>query len=569
MKLFKKKFFEAKNRWAKYFTKEELNIEVPNVSLYEYLRETASKYKEMPALNYFNKEIKYKELVKEIDRCARGLKAYGIRPGDVVAVCMPNTPEAIIAFYAINKIGAIANMIHPLSAEEEIKQSLNATKSMILITINITYKKIKNIINDTSVYKVVIASASDSMPMLYKIGYAIKERGKIELPKKNEFYINWNDLLIRGKKYTGKTLVKTSKDMDAVILHSGGTTGTPKNIVLTNGNINTMVPQLHNVLPRLGTCDSILSILPLFHCFGLVICTHVPLCMGVKEILIPLFDAKRFDKLITKYKPTILAGVPTLYEALLTNKHMENVDLSNVSLILNGGDKMSTEKNEAVNNFFRRHGCREVITHGYGLTETSGPVIFSSRTSDKVGTLGIPLPGNDLKIVDINTREECKDGEVGEICIAGPTVMKGYLNNIKETNETLEQDKNGKIWVHTGDLGRLDSDGVLTYESRLKRMLIVSGYNVYPSHIEEILLRHPAVETVGVVGIPHPYKVQVPKAYIVLKEGYKETWSLKKEIREYCEKNLAHYMIPKEFEYRESLPKTMLGKVNYRELESK
>ena len=284
--------------------------------------------------------------------------------------------------------------------------------------------------------------------------------------------------------------------------------------------------------------------------------------------MIPQFDAKRFDKLITKYKPTILAGVPTLYEALVTNKHMENVDLSNVNLILNGGDKMSVEKNEEVNNFFRRHNCREVITHGYGLTETSGPVIFSSKTAEKIAALGIPLPGNELKIVDINTRETCKDGTIGEICIAGPTVMKGYLNNVKETNETLELDKDGKIWVHTGDLGRLDEEGVLYYESRLKRMLIVSGYNVYPSHIEEVLLRHPAIETVGVVGIPHPYKVQVPKAYIVLKEGYKETWSLKKEIKEYCEKNLAHYMIPKEFEYRESLPKTMLGKVNYRELES-
>ena len=556
-----------KHPWDKYYKKNERTIDVPNMSIYEYLRDCNVNNLDLFALNYFNKKMTFRSMLNEINVCAKALKSQGIREGDVVTICMPNTPEAVIAFYAVNEIGAIANMLHPLSAEEEIKFSLQSTKSVMLIAINLSYEKVKEIIDDTEVYKTVIVSASDSMPTLLKFGYNITQGRKIVKPKKSESYLYWKDFMDKGKNYNNKVLVKTTKDQPAVILHSGGTTGVPKNIVLTNGNVIALAKQGRIIFPKIGTEDSILAVLPLFHCFGLCVCVNCVLCLGSTVILVPQFDAKRFDKLFKTYRPTIVAGVPTLYEALLTNKHMDGMDLSYVKYAISGGDSLIPEKNEAVNKFFRQHGANISIIQGYGMTETSGPVCAQVLDATVSGSIGIPFPSNEIKIVNPDTKEEVPYGETGEICISGPTVMSGYLDNEKETNEILQMDKRGKIWVHTGDLGYMTEDGIVFYVSRLKRMLIVSGYNVYPSHIENVLLKHPDVLNCGVIGIPHPYKVQVPKAYIVLKNGVKDKMNVRSDIKEYCKKNLAAYMVPKEFEFRESLPKTMIGKVNYRELE--
>lgn len=568
MKSFKKVFNNMKNKhpWDKFYEKGKNNITIPNVSLYEYLLECNKDNMDSIALNYFNKKMNFRDFFEEIDLCARAFKSQGIRSGDVITICMANTPEAVIAFYAINKIGAIANMLHPLSAEEEIKHSLVSTKSVMLIAINVSYNKVKNIIEETDVYKTIIVSPGDSMPTMLKVGYYVTQGRNVEVPKKSEENISWNDFIAKGRNYNGKSLVKTTKEQPAVILHSGGTTGTPKNIVLTNGNINAVAKQAEIILPQINNSDSMLSILPLFHCFGLVVGVHAPLCFGACVILVPQFDAKRFDKLLTKYKPTLLPGVPTLFEALLNNKHMKGVDLSYLKYAISGGDTLTITKNEAVNNFLKEHNCKCTVMQGYGMTETTGPVAFGALGSDVLGSVGIPLPGNEIKIISLETKKEVKTGEIGEIMVSGPVVMSGYLNNQKETNEVLEKDKKGRIWVHTGDLGYMNEDGVLFFVQRLKRMLIVSGYNVYPSHIEDVILNHPEVLNCGVIGVPHPYKVQVPKAYIVLKNDKLST-KIKKDIKDYCNKNLAAYMVPKEFVFRTSLPKTMIGKVNYRELE--
>lgn len=556
-----------KHPWDKYYKKDERTIDVPNMSIYEYLRDCNTNHLDLIALNYFNKKMTYRTFLNEINICAKALKSQGIREGDVVTICMPNTPEAVIAFYAVNEIGAIANMLHPLSAEEEIKFSLQSTKSVMLIAINLSYEKVREIIDDTDVYKTIIVSASDSMPTLLKFGYNITQGRKIVKPKKSESYLYWKDFMDKGKNYNNKVLVKTTKDQPAVILHSGGTTGVPKNIVLTNGNVIALAKQGGIIFPKVRTEDSMLAVLPLFHCFGLCVCVNCVLTLGSTVILVPQFDAKRFDKLFKTYHPTIVAGVPTLYEALLTNKHMDGMDLSYVKYVISGGDSLIPEKNEAVNKFFKQHGANINIIQGYGMTETSGPVCAQVLDATVPGSIGIPFPSNEVKIVNPDTKEVVPYGETGEICVSGPTVMLGYLDNEKETNEILQMDKKGKVWVHTGDLGYMTKEGIVFYVSRLKRMLIVSGYNVYPSHIENVLLKHPDVLNCGVIGIPHPYKVQVPKAYIVLKNGIKDKMKVRNDIKEYCKKNLAAYMVPKEFEFRESLPKTMIGKVNYRELE--
>ena len=561
--LFKKK----KKIWEKFYSKDKREVEMPQMSLYEFLEKQNENRMEHYALNYFGNKITYRELYYEIDLCAKALRSQGIRKGDVVSICLPNVPESIYIFYAVNKIGAIANMIHPLSAEEEIKKSIADTKSVMLFTINFNYKKVLNILNETNLYKTILISPRDSMKKAMGTFYFLLEDRKVKLPKSNESFMFWKDFRNKGKNYNRDVLNPTKWDEAAVILHSGGTSGTPKSIVLSNGNINVVIGQARIALPENDDRDTMLGILPMFHCFGLVECTHYPLSIGACLVLVPKFDAARFDKLLRKYHPSIIPGVPTLFEALIHNKHMDDIDLSNVKYVVSGGDSLNEERNLAVNEFLKAHHCRHGVVQGYGMTETSGGCVFSTTASYTLGSVGIPLPSNDMKIVDPDTKEEVEVGQLGEILISGPSVMMGYLNDEVETNKVLEKDKKGVIWVHTGDLGYMDKNGCLFFVQRLKRLIISSGYNVYPAHIEEILNKHPAILNSCVVGVPHPYKVQVPKAYVVLKSEYKDNLKLRSEIREYCEKNLAKYMIPKDFVYREALPKTMVGKVDYKKLE--
>lgn len=565
MKLFS--LNKNKRRWYKYYRKDEREVETPDMSLYQYLYNSNLNRMNNIAINYFDNKISYKNFFFQIDICAKALKSQGIRKKDVVSICMPNTPEAVIMFYAVSKIGAISNMIHPLSAEEEIKKSIVDTKSVMLITVNFNYKKLKNIIDETELYKVILSSPRDSMPFAMGLGYFFLEDRKVKLPKSNEKFIFWKDFYNKGKDYDTNIIVDTYKDDPAVILHSGGTSGRPKSIVISNGAINVVPNQAHIALPDINDTDSMLGILPMFHCFGLVECVHYPLSTGLELILVPRFDAGRFDKLLRKYRPTFIAGVPTLFEALLKNKHMDDIDLSNVKYVVSGGDSLNAERNKRVNDFLKSHGSTRGIVQGYGMTETSGGCIFSTTNSYTLGSVGIPLPSNDLRIVDVDTHNEVDVGKVGEIQISGPSVMLGYLDDEIETNRVLEKDDKGKIWVHTGDLGYINENGCLFFVQRLKRLIISSGYNVYPSHIEEVLNKNKYVLNSCVVGIPHPYKVQVPKAYIVLKSDFHDSFKIRSEIKEYLEKNLAKYMIPKEFVFRESLPKTMIGKVDYKKLE--
>lgn len=565
MKLLDKiKSFGYKHPWEKYYKKDERTIETPDMSLYEFLLKSSELNLDLTAIEYFNNKITYRSLLNQIDLCARALRANGVRKGDVVSICMPNTPEAVISLYAINKIGAIANMIHPLSAEEEIKYSLISTKSVFLITIDVSVKKIKSFINDTNIYKTVVVSPADSMPKLLSIAYKLSNILKNENIENNESFLSYNDFIERGKNYNENVLVNRSKDDEALILHSGGTTGTPKNIVLTNGNVNSIIEQAKIIFPQIGPNDRFLSIMPLFHCFGLVVCVHAPLCLGATAILIPKFDATKFDKLIHKNNPTVITGVPTLFEALIKYCHIE-FNLSKVKYVICGGDSLSPEKNKEVNEFLKKYKSNAKVQQGYGMTETTGPVCFGALGSDKLGSIGIPLPSNEVKIVEPSTGLRVGTSEVGEILIAGPTVMKEYLNNKEETDNMIIVEDN-KRWVKTGDLGYMDKDGVIFFVQRLKRMLIVSGYNVYPSHIEDVICQLDFVETCGVVGVPHPYKVQVPKAYIVLKKNVKLTDEIKEEIKNHCKKNLAKYMLPKDYEFKESLPKTLIGKVDYKNI---
>ena len=313
--------------------------------------------------------------------------------------------------------------------------------------------------------------------------------------------------------------------------------------------------------------DKIVTVLPIFHGFGLGICIHTPICLKVETILMPEYDANRFYKIWKNDKPHVILGVPTLWEGMMSNKKFDNVDMSQLKYIISGGDYLSIQAETKINNFLHKHGAKVNIAKGYGMTESVAATAYTFPGTNEPGSIGIPMVGNNYKIFNPETNEEMPFGEEGEICVNGPTLMMGYLNNKEETKNVIKIHKDGKRWLHTGDIGYISPNGVVYFTSRLKRMIVVSGFNVYPSMIEKTILKHDCVDKVCVIGIPHPYKMHVPKAFIVLKKGVEPSIKIEKEIKELCEKDLAVYSIPKYFEFRESLPITLYNKINYKELE--
>ena len=552
--------------WAKYYTKEELNIKIPDISMYDQVKKSAHLYPNYIAYEYMGKKCLYKDFIEEINEWAKVFHSSGVKHGDIVTISLPNIPNVLVVLYALNKMGAIANMVHPLSSEEEILFSLNSTKSKYLVMLNTFYNKIENVIGKSSVDAVIFASAADYMPIYMKLFYNLSQIGKYKKYPKNNMYYSWKKFY---KKYYVTNHIKFPKfckDTPAVIIHSGGTSGTPKNVVIQNRAFILGALQENILMKNLHAGDCCLAIMPNFHGFGLSVLMHTPLALGCYSILIPQFDAKKFDIMFQKKKPSCVLGVPTLYEALISNNNVKKLDLSNLKYIVSGGDILPKSLEDRVNKYLKEHNSPGKITQGYGLSEALAAVCLACDDVNKSGSVGIPLPGNQVKIIDPASRITLPFGEVGEICVHSKAFMQGYLNNESETNTALQVHKDGHVWLHTGDLGYMDSDGFIFYKGRLKRMIITSGYNVYPSHIEEVIESHPAVLQCTVVGVPHPYKQEVPKAFIVLKEGYIGMF-VKDDIKAYCKKKLSKYMIPSEFVFRKRLPKTKLGKVDFKSLE--
>lgn len=568
MKFFRFLGFKKKPNapWSKYYQKKDMNLYVPDISLYDNFLNSMKKYPNHNAIDYFGTKITYKDLASKVDLCAKAFLSYGIRKNDVVTICMPNTPEGIISFLALNKIGAISNMIHPLASMNEIKNDLTETGSVMMVLIDVDYEKIKDIVNDTEVYKIIIVRASDSMPFLMKFGYNLTAGKKTHLPKRNSKYITWHEFMKNADTYQNDYHYIGKKNTPAVMLHSGGSTGKPKAIVLSNGNFVTLVEQSRIVFDELVVGDKCLSIMPIFHGFGLGVCVYTPLCVGAECILIPQFKADEFDKILTKHKPAFVIGVPTLFEAMMKSERESSLKLNYIKYIISGGDTLSLSLEKRINTFLKDHGATTRIVQGYGMSECLAAISLGFKNIPEYGSIGVPFPGCYVGIFSPEDKE-VPYGEEGEICISGPNVMLGYYNNEKETNAALHIHEDGNVWLHSGDLGKMNENGFIKYTSRLKRLIVTSGYNVYPVQIEELLETHPAIMQATVVGIPHPYKQQVPKAFIVLNKGYKESETLTNELKELVEKNLPKYSKIYEYEFRKSLPKTMVGKVDFRRLQ--
>lgn len=556
-----------KTPWLKYY-KEGVpaHLNYPKGTMVGYFLEAVARYPENIAIEYYGRTYTYRAFYEMIRDTAKSLKSQGVKEGDTIAICMPNTPEAILMFYAANMVGALVSLIHPLSAEKEIQNYINGSGATFLLSLDLVYDKVHNIVDNTCIKKIVIASAGDSLKTIKKFLYKFKNRGTVPKIELTDDIMTWNEFINYGYDYQGEIACLKGANDPAVILYSGGTSGDPKGILLTNMNFNVLALSCHKMIEQSGEGESILAILPIFHGFGLGVCIHTTLGCGMRVVLVPNFNPKDFGKLLHKHKISIVCGVPSLFESL-TKTSMGKNDLSKLKSAISGGDFMSKDLKNKVDTYFREHGSNAEIRVGYGLTEASAAICVTPTGEYRESSIGVPFPDTYIKVVRVGTHDEVPYGEDGEICISGPTVMMGYLNNLEETIQTLQIHEDGRTWLHTGDVGSMDKDGFVYFKQRVKRIIISNGYNLYPSYIETIINSHPDVFTSTVIGIPHPKKVQVAKAYIVLKDGVKPSKDVEKSIRLHCEKNLARYSLPAVYEFRESLPKTLVGKVAYRELE--
>ena len=544
------------------------SLEYPNGAMYEEVYKAAKKKPDVSAYEFQGRKTKYRDFVRKIERTAASFSAIGIKTGDRVTICMPNTPQAVDSFYALNRIGAVPAMIHPLSAVEEIKFYLTETKSKAIVTLDIFYEKIRKAaeLADLPV-TIIVASIKDELPFPKNMLYPLTVKNKPAIDRRTENTIKWAEFIREGKKLTQLPERNARFDDDAVILFSGGTTGKTKGILLTNMNINALALQTGAAAGFSLDGLRMLSVMPLFHGFGLGIGIHTPLIHGGTCILVPQFSVKTYADLIKKEKPNVLPGVPTLFEALLRTRGLQGFDMSFIRGMFCGGDSLSIELKRKVDAFLREHNASIQIREGYGTTECVTASCLTPYDYYKEGSIGVPFPDTYYKIVKPGTNEKLPPNHDGEICISGPSVMKGYLDNPEETAETLRNHGDGRIWLHTGDLGMMDEEGFFYFKQRLKRIIIVSGFNVYPSQVENAIDVHPDVMYSCAVGVPDEYKMHKVKAFVVLRSGVEPDDRIREEILENCRRKVFRYAVPYEIEFRDELPKTLVGKVAYRVLE--
>ena len=558
----------VKTPWKDHMGGVPMHLDYFEGTMFEKVEAIAKEYPNNIAFDFMGKSTTYRQMIMEIERCAKALKTIGIREGDKVTIAMPNCPQAIYLFYAVNLVGGIANMIHPLSAEKEIEFYLNESESVLAITLDQFYDKFERIRQNTKVINIVIASVKDALSKPIRAGYMLTAGRKVQKIPDDAPVLMWKDFLRLSRSCFYKTYkVKRASEDPAVILYSGGTTGTTKGIVLTNKNFNALAQQITATNPMFRPGDKMLAAMPLFHGFGLGVCIHSMLANGGRCILIPRFTAKSYAKQIVKYKCNFIAGVPTLYEALLRLPSMDGADLSSLKGVFSGGDSLSVELKKKFDKFLYDHKAVIQVREGYGTTETVTACCLTPPHMHKEGSIGVPFPDTYIKIVEPGTDHELPYGEEGEILLSGPTVMKEYMKHPDETAQTLRTHADGLTWVYTGDLGTMDDEGFVFFKGRAKRMIISSGYNVYPAQIENLLDAHEMVQMSCVIGVPDAYKMQKVKAFVKLNPGVPANDETRQAILDYCAKNVAKYAMPYDVEFREELPKTLVGKVAYRVLE--
>ncbi|MBE6149910.1 MAG: hypothetical protein E7170_04240 [Firmicutes bacterium] len=595
--------------WTRQYNIDQMNVQSQNMSVYDYVKLNNKDNMDSVALRYFGKPITFKEMFDKIDEFARTLKNNNIKQGDVVTICMPNTPEGVIAFFATNKIGATASMLHPLLKGNDILDTLEKTNSKYMVMADTCYKEVSKIADKTNLEKIVVVSPADSMPILdgipkgIKILYTAKERFKnakkrfnllklsviksfipsqytcikkkianeIDKTKEqissipyNDLYIKWADEIKNNSNYDEEITSVYNPESIAVLLRTGGTTGTSKLAALTNENINNNASQVRDSIPPYKKGDELLAISPIFHGFGLVDSVIAPLSFNMSVDLHPQYNKSIFVKSLLKNKPTLILGVPTLFKSLISNPAFDGQDLSFLTTLISGGDTLDEKLKNEINTWLKEHNAPNPIFSGIGLTEAAAAIAFTGVNSEKELSVGFPLPLNNIKIINPETEQELGYGEVGELCIKGPSVMAEYYKNEEETKHSY-LDENME-WLRTGDMCYLAENGEICFIDRNKNMIIVSGVNVYSNEIEAELLKIPEIDSCAVIGIPHSYKMNVPKAYVTLRKGFVLDEELKAKIMHTCNSKLDKHHQVYELEQIEKIPLTPLNKINYNEL---
>ena len=550
--------------WLKYYGAVPPSLDYPRVTMYEALMRSVDRNPEAIAYDFMGRTSTYRDFAAEIDRCARSLYALGLRKGDRITISMPTSPQGIICFYAANKIGAVASMIHPLSTAQEIAFYLRISRSRFALTIDAFYGKFREVREDTPLEVLILTKISDYLDLFKKLGFYLAKGRKIPPVPADPRVRWWRELMAASYPPVPEAAMST-EDL-AVILYSGGTTGTPKGIMLSNMNFISEGMQV-SAWGNLSKQDAILAILPIFHGFGLGVCVNAAFMGGGKSILVPQFTPEIVAKLIRTKRPTFVVGVPTLFEALCRNPVFQNADLSCLKATFSGADTLPGPVKENFEALVKRQGGKVKLLEGYGLTEAVTAIMATPLQEYREGSIGVPFPDMLAKIVAIDTTEEAPVGAEGELCLHGPAVMMGYLDQPEETARTLRKHPDGRVWLHTGDIASMDQDGFFYFKLRLKRMIKSSGMNVYPAQVEDILYRHPEVKDACVIGVPDEGQVQRVKAFVVLKDMNKAGEAMEEELIRHCREQLIKWSCPREIEFREILPCTLVGKIAYNALE--
>lgn len=486
---------------------------------------------------------------------------------EIVTVALPSIPEALYCVYALNKIGAIANMIHPLAGKQEILHYLNEVESNIAVLFDGTYEIIGHSIGETSIKHAIVVSAADSLPIGVKLLYGLKHKS-VKLPANSPF-LTWRQFFNSGADMVLPTIKKNPDEM-AIISHTGGTTGEPKGVMCSDRNANSLMHEIvcNFQYNRQGVS---LVVLPPFINYSLIEAMMAMLAIGYKVVLIPNYQPLQFANYVKKYRPNIILSIPAYWEAILKIDNILSTDMSCFEQIYAGGEAMSKESEQAVNHILLSCGSKTSLLKGLGSTEMTGGATQTYTNCNTPGSVGIPLVKMECKVVSTEDNSELSYFQEGEICFAGETVMLGYYKDEFATNEIIRQHSDGKRWFHTGDLGYIDQDGVIFVTGRIKRIYMTKGEDqqvtkLFPDRIEKTICIHPSVELCCVVGIPDEKRINYPKAFIVLKPETNKT-TIKKEILKICEQKLPDYMIPEKIEFVDDLPRTTRGKIDYRTLE--
>lgn len=553
--------------WLKYYSQEAIRSCEPQCTAYELIYQNNRENLDDIAIHYFGHKITYGELFQKIETVTNAYYALGVRKGDIVILCIINMPETVYSLYALDRLGAIANLVDLRTNEEQMKEYICECNAKYVVTVDLAYSIIKKAIKESHVQKVVKISPSESFLGIKKFVYYIKS----EKSKEDKMTLSWKQFVDQGKK-TKACLAEYEKEKCFVIAHTGGTTGIPKGVMISDNNINAVANGYQYLGIPFKRQQKYFNDLPPFIIYGLAVAIHTTLCYGLQVILYPVFDSKSFPDQFIKYKPNHFSAVSDHLKYLSESNKTQKMDFSFLITAAIGGDSLNIEMEKEVNKFLRAHHCKYEICKGYGMTELTATAVTSTPRANAVGSVGIPLVHNSIKIVDIDTKEELPYGEVGEIWISGPSVMIGYYHNEEATENVVVTDKNGTRWIHTGDLGYISEDGLLFHKGRIRRIYLtaVEGQpaKIFPNLVEEAIKGSNKVKDCTVVGrFKENSTCYEAVAYVVLHDEITGDEQLIEELQKICKDKVPSYMCPVEYRFVKEFPHTPIGKTDFRRLE--